>query len=53
MQHSKDFGRQDNRLGSTPQAGVVQVQAEVVKEPLRRGGHGIPPAYRQLQLDGI
>src|SRR5262245_42314948 len=41
VQHGKDFGRQRNGLGLTPQAGVVRVQPKAIKEPLGRGGHGM------------
>ena len=42
MQHRKGLGRQRNGLCPVPQAGIVRVETEAVKAPLRRGHRLIP-----------
>ena len=48
VQHRKDFGRQGNGLCPVPQAGIVRVETEAVKAPLRRGHRFIPLGSAEL-----
>ena len=42
LQHTEGFGRQGKGLRSTPETGVVQIEAKVSEAPLA-GGHPRPP----------
>jgi hypothetical protein len=48
VQHGKRFGRQDNRLGLAPEAGVVRVQSKAVEHPLG-GRHSSAPRLLTLR----